>query len=146
MLERNFANIYTKFKLEFYKKIFIKLEDREASLTAVEVFCTEVIYALRQPTIQEFAQFIGVSSPNAAYKVNSLIKKGYVQKVQSAKDKREYNLAVTQKFLDYYGVTYDYNKEIVKRINERFSEEEARELSRMLGIICDELMFDVDLK
>ena len=47
----------------------------------------EIIMALGRPTINEFARFVNISPPNAAYKVNSLIQKGYVRKEQSPEDK-----------------------------------------------------------
>lgn len=146
MLEENFINIYTKFKLEFYKKIFSRFEGREATLTAVEIFCVEAIYALNRPSIQEFSNFVGISSPNAAYKINSLIKKGYVNKVQSDYDKREFHLEVTEKFIAYYGITYDYTKVVVERIKERFKKEDVENIDKVLEIICNELMFEVDIK
>ncbi len=139
-------NIYTKFKLQFYKKIFVRFESREASLTTVEMFCMEVIYALKRPSIQEFAVFIGLSSPNAAYKVQSLIKKGYIKKVQSERDKREFFLEVTDKFLDYYGITYDFTKEVAKRMKDRFTKEELVQLDYFLNVISNELMPEVTLK
>ena len=43
----------------------------------------ETIQALGSPTINEFASFMRISPPNAAYKINSLIRKGYIQKIQS---------------------------------------------------------------
>ena len=46
MLEKNFAEIYTKFKLSLYAKVFKHLDGGKDSLSAVEVFCLEVIYAL----------------------------------------------------------------------------------------------------
>ena len=101
MLEESFDRIYTKFKLHFYQTVFSKFENREASLTAVETFCMEIIRALDEPTINEFASFANLSSPNAAYKVSSLVRKGYVEKVQSSSDRREYRLRPTQKFRDY---------------------------------------------
>lgn len=61
-----------------------------------------------KPTINEFASFVQISPPNAAYKVNSLIKKGYLKKVQSENDRREYFLVVTQKYKDYYNISYSY--------------------------------------
>lgn len=79
MLEQAFFRVYTKFKLHFYQEIFKRFQDREASLTTVETFCMESIQALGSPTINEFATFMCISSPNAAYKVNSLVKKGYVR-------------------------------------------------------------------
>ncbi len=146
LIEQHFMNIYTKFKLQFYKKIFVRFESREASLTTVEMFCMEVIYALKRPSIQEFALFIGLSSPNAAYKVQSLIKKGYIRKVQSERDKREFYLEVTDKFLDYYGITYDFTKEVAKRMKDRFTKEELVQLDYFLNVISNELMPEVTLK
>ena len=99
MLENNFAKVYTKFKMSLYAKIFNQDVDVDDRLTAIEVICVEVIYALNNPTIQEFANFAQLSAPNAAYKVNSLVKKGYVNKVQSEVDKREYHLEVTDKYM-----------------------------------------------
>ncbi|MGN0243521.1 MAG: MarR family transcriptional regulator, partial [Lachnospiraceae bacterium] len=98
MLQQSFDRVYSKFKLHFYQKVFEKWQDREASLTTVETFCMEIIYAMHNPTINEFAQVANLSSPNAAYKVNNLVKKGYLQKIQSEEDKREYHLQVTQKY------------------------------------------------
>ena len=92
MLEQKFEIVYTKFKLHFYQEIFERFQNREASLTTVETFAMETIQALGCPTINEFASFMRISPPNAAYKINSLIRKGYVQKIQSAHDKREYHL------------------------------------------------------
>ena len=75
MLKDAFFNVYTKFKLHFYQEIFSRFQDREASLTTVETFCMEAIQALGSPTVNEFATFMRISPPNAAYKVNSLIKR-----------------------------------------------------------------------
>ena len=108
MLEKSFSEVYMKFKLHFYKSLFEKIQNRETSLTTVETFCIEIIYAMNNPTVSEFAQFIQISSPNAAYKVNSLIKKGYLRKVQSESDKREYHLEVTEKYLNYYNISSSY--------------------------------------
>lgn len=96
MLDRAFDRVYTKFKLHFYRAVFARFQNREASLTTVESFCMEIINALGHPTINEFSSFVNISPPNAAYKINNLIQKGYVTKRQSPDDKREYHLYVTQ--------------------------------------------------
>ena len=146
MLENNFANVYTKFKMSLYAKVFNQDVKAEDSLTAIEVLCVELIYALGRPTINEFASFAQLSAPNAAYKVNNLVKKGYVNKVQSETDKREYHLEVTDKYMQTYGVTYDYIGTVMKRIRERFSPEEVEELEEILGVIDEELMPEVSSK
>lgn len=143
MLERLFEEVYVKFKLHFYQEIFERFQMREASLTTVETFAMETIQALGSPTVNEFATFMRISPPNAAYKVNSLIKKGYVRKVQSQADKREYHLEVTEKYQSYYNISSDYVKTVVGRMRQRFSPEEQEKLTQMLQIITTELMPEV---
>ena len=124
MLEKLFVEVYTKFKLHFYQEIFERFQNREASLTTVETFAMETIQALDSPTINEFASFMRISPPNAAYKVNSLIRKGYVRKVQSREDKREYHLEVTRKYQDYYNISSSYIETVVGRMRQRFTPED----------------------
>lgn len=145
MLNSAFATVYSKFKLHFYQKVFSRLQGREASLTAVETFCMEIIQALDKPTVNEFATFVQISPPNAAYKVNSLIQKGYLEKVRSDTDRREYHLVVTQKYEDYYNISYGYLTEVMERIKQRFGEDDVRRLEEMLTIISDELMPEIAL-
>ena len=144
MLKDAFFNVYTKFKLHFYQEIFSRFQDREASLTTVETFCMEIILALGEPTVNEFSNFVGISPPNAAYKINNLIQKGYVTKKQSPDDKREYHLYVTQKYIDYYNVSYRYLSTVMERIKNRFPEEDVAKLEEMLDIISNELMPELD--
>ena len=146
MQEDSFIEVYTKFKLHFYREVFSGFQCREATLTAVETFCMEIIQALKEPTINEFASFVNISSPNAAYKVNSLIQKGYVEKVQSPKDRREYHLRPTQKYMDYYNISSQYMHKVVDRVKERFTPEETDQLDRMLRVVGEELMPEVTIK
>ena len=143
MLQVLFNDVYTKFKLHFYQKIFEKLQERETSLTTVETFCMEIIYALKNPTINEFARLANLSGPNAAYKVSSLMKKGYIRKIQSKEDKREYHLEVTEKYIDYYNISYQYVGTVIERMKDRFSEGELEVIQRVLTVMRDELMSEV---
>ena len=145
MFQQSFVNIYTKFKMHFYQKVFERFQDREATLTTVETFCMEMIYALDNPTVAEFANLANISSPNAAYKVNSLVKKGYLKKVQSKDDKREYHLEVTEKYINYYNISYGYMQVVMDRIRERFDKEELETLDRVLEIIDKELMPEINI-
>ena len=137
MLDQAFEQVYTKFKLHFYQQIFSKFENREATLTTVESFCMEVILALGQPTIAEFSKLMNLSTPNASYKINNLVKKGYLKKVQSSADKRKY--------IDYYNISYAYLQEVVDRAKQRFTPEDLQKLEQMLHIVSDELMPEIPL-
>ena len=144
-LEKSFATIYTKFKLHFYQTIS-KRKTVDEALTIFEVFCMEGILALEQPTIAQFGRLMNLSTPNAAYKVNNLVKKGYVERVQSQADKREYHLRPTQKYLDEYNVSYSYLDTVIARAREHFSEEELEKFAQMLEFIGNELMPEGDVE
>lgn len=145
MLNQAFNEVYTKFKLHFYQEIFRRFQDREASLTTAETFCMESIMALGRPSVNEFATFMRISPPNAAYKVNSLVKKGYIRKIQSPEDRREYHLEVTQKYIDYYNISSSYMAEVMDRIVHRFPAEDCAKLEEILTVVSRELMPEVPL-
>lgn len=145
MLEEKFQTVYTKFKLHFYQEIFARFQSREASLTTVETFAMEAILALGMPTVNEFASFMRISSSNAAYKINSLIRKGYVEKVRSSQDKREHHLKVTEKYMHFYNISNDYLRTVMERIRVRFTPAECDKLEEILTIMDQELMPEVQL-
>ena len=134
------SEVFQQFRVSYYRDVFRKIKTRELSLTTVEVFCVEIIAALKNPTINEFASFIGISSPNAAYKINSLIQKGYIEKVQSDTDKREYYLTVTDKFYEYYAISERYLLLAEKRLKETLSPEDYTTFNRILNQISEEIM------
>ena len=88
---------------------------------------------------------MNLSTPNAAYKINSLVKKGYVERIQSSTDKREYHLRPTQKYIDYYNISYSYLHQVMERAKERFSAEDLKKLEEMLVIFSNELMPEISL-
>jgi len=100
-------------------------------LSATEAFSVEVIYLLDRPTIGEFADFIGISQPNASYKVNSLVTKGYLERVSNDDDHREAHLLVTKKFLDYYGRQLPDMKSAVASAVSSFTEQEVQLLASL---------------
>lgn len=145
MLQQAFERVYSKFKLHFYQKVFEKFQDREATLTTVETFCMEIINAMNEPTVNEFARVANLSSPNAAYKVNHLMKKGYVQKVQSKEDKREYHLKVTEKYLQYYNISAGYMNGVITKLQDRLSKEDMETMIRILTIMDEEIMKEIPI-
>ena len=139
MLEKEFERLYLKLRADFYQRLFARVKEHEGSLSATEAFCAEVIFLLKRPSIGEFANFINISQSNATYKINSLIAKGYIKKTPSSRDKREYRLEVTSKFLDYYGLSSSYIRDIMTKIREDLSEEEAESLESAIKKILNEL-------
>ena len=144
MLQKCFTTIYSKFKLYSYQHFFGQWKEREVSLTTVETFCMEIIYNLGTPTVNEFAKMANISSANAAYKINNLVKKGYLRKVQSEEDRREFHLEVTDRYKDYCAINQDYLMEVMRRVKDKLSEEELKEFERYLTLMSD-LMTEVQI-
>lgn len=141
MLASNFSRVYDKFKLSLYERLFTKFNnDSKDALSPSEVICMEIIVALHRPTINEFTKMAQMSPPNAAYRINRLVKKGYIYKRQNKDDKRQYTLIVTKKYKENYGDIFNYVDLVSERIENRFPPEDVDKLNKMLRIIADELM------
>ena len=145
-LEYTFTEVYTKFKLHFYQRVFQRLKSREATLTAVETFSIEIINALGKPTVSEFAQFVDISVANATYKVQSMIRKGYLRKERSEEDKRESHLMVTERFFEYQKLSTNYIGQVIKRIEETCSLQDVEAFKRVLETMSDNLMPEIELR
>ncbi len=145
MLQDKIHSIYLKMKLYYYRRIFRRIDARaEDSLTALEIFCAEAISGLGSPTLTEFAHFINVSQPNAAYKIANLEKKGYVDKIKSEEDGRIVHLVVTDKFKQIYGSSERYASILGRRLERRYSQEQIALFSEMLETLSDDMMKEVN--
>lgn len=112
-------------------------------MTATETFAVEVIHALKHPTVNELASFLEMSQPNITYKIGSLVKKGYVRKVQSEEDKREVFLEVTDRFHQYYDMKNEYVGKVLSRLSDRVSEQRLEDFGNILQLMSRELMPEV---
>ena len=144
MIEENFRDVFDKFELQFFRKIFDLVREREGSLSAMEAFSLEVIAMLDRPTVGQFADFLNISQSNATYKVNSLIKKGYIERQNSQVDRREYHLVLSEKFLNYVGLFNNYEHTVMERIEKRFPPEDVQKFDEILRVMSDELMPECD--
>ena len=138
MLEK-MLKTFQKLRLEFYRKIFTRVRERDGSLSAMEVFSLEIIYALGRPTIGQFARFIGISQSNATYKVNSLMKKGYIIRQPSQEDGREYNLELSEKFYGYSDMLEENVRTITRNVLEQLTPEEIAVIDKAADILNKEL-------
>lgn len=128
MLHKTFQEVYDVFKMNFYESLCRNCIE----LSMSEAFSLDIIYMLGTPTILEFANYMNISQPNATYKINQMIAKGYLTKHPSNDDKRSYTLHVTQKFLDLYRTNDLYIKEILSEIEDEFDEAYVNQLEALL--------------
>ena len=91
-----------------------------------------MIYLLGSPTITQLAETLGISQPNATYKVNNLVAKGYVCKTVSADDKRECRVTVGERFYKYYGNSTRFIDDAVDALCADYSADELLTFEKML--------------
>lgn len=135
MLSQEFQNVYNIFKMNFYASMCANSKE----LTMQEAFSLDIIYMLGQPTILEYAKYMGISQPNATYKINQMIDKGYLIKEVCKEDKRAYRLKVTKKFLACYRDNDRYIKKTLGDIENMFTKEEVQLLEKMLTTIQQQM-------
>lgn len=127
MLEEQFEKLYLMFRTNYYRELLCGAMG-PGGISASESFCAELIYLLKRPTVSSFARHLGISVPNANYKINALVKKGYVTRVPCPTDQRVVLLEVTDKFLGSYGLNNQGNALLMQRIRTRFTEDEVARL------------------
>jgi Transcriptional regulators len=132
MLEKEFEKLYFKFRDNFCKNLFSNVNEEKDGLSPTESYCVEAIYLLNRPTVHQFANYVNISQPNATYRISNLINKGYIKKVLSTEDRREYFLEVTDKFSKNYGMNAFFNSELIKQVYEKFTQEEIDQMDQIL--------------
>lgn len=137
MLTDDVINLYKRFRLLNYREMFGRIHEKDGSLSATEAFAADVIYLLEKPTITQLAETLGISQPNATYKVNNLSAKGYVHKATSEDDRRECRLHVSERFHSYYDTSDRFIQDAVKKLEAEYSAEELETFSNMLRALCD---------
>ena len=137
MFKESFKEVFDKFKFQFFCRIFDLVRERDGSLTAMEAFSLEIIDMLQAPTVSQFADFLDISQSNATYKVNSLIRKGYLVRKVSDLDRREAHLILSEKYRSYMSLLTSYEDKVMDRIAARFPQEDLDTLQPAIDMAVD---------
>ena len=142
MLEQQILRLYRMLRLLAYRKMFGTIHEKKGSLSATEAFSADVIHLLGTPTMSQFAAYLGVSQPNATYKVSSLVAKGYVQKTVPEEDRREVRLQTCGKFNSYFEEQSERLTRAIESLTDTYSSEQ---LSLVAGVL-DTLVGRIDIE
>lgn len=132
MLTDEIRKLYKKMRLISYREMFGRIREKDGSLSATEAFAADVIFLLENPTITKLAETLGISQPNATYKVNNLVAKGYVEKSIPVEDRRECRLSVAERFHRYYDKSDAFIDRAVAQLRGQFTPREMETFSRVL--------------
>lgn len=140
MLDNLLEEFYMKLTMSFYKTASRNQALDIENLSTVEMSCLEIVYYLKNPTYSELAEFLNISQPNATYRINKLIKKGFLRKTNDDNDKRIYRLQVTDKFMDYYCLNDTYIENILTQLKNQCTPQELEQFKKTLKILTKEIM------
>ncbi len=139
MLQQSIRHLYRILRLNSYRQMFGAIQEKSGSLSATEAFSADIINLLGEPTLGQFADTIGISQPNATYKVNNLAAKGYVEKMISESDRREVRLRTAGKFDHYFSESDEKVEAAVQQLKTNYSQEEIETATRVLNALLAEL-------
>ena len=139
MLEQQILRLYRKLRLLSYRKMFGAIREKSGSLSATEAFSADVIHLLGAPTMTQFATFLGVSQPNATYKVSNLVAKGYVQKSVPEADRREVRLQTCGKFNSYFEEQSERLTRAIASLADTYSPEQLALASEVLETLDERI-------
>ena len=142
MLEQQILRLYRMLRLLAYRKMFGTIHEKKGSLSATEAFSADVIHLLGTPTMSQFAAYLGVSQPNATYKVSSLVAKGYVQKTVPEEDRREVRLQTCGKFNSYFEEQSERLTRAIESLTDTYSSEQLS----LVAEVLDTLVGRIDIE
>jgi DNA-binding MarR family transcriptional regulator len=132
MLYKQIKTLYEHFRLEHYRQLFGRIREKDGSLSATEAYAADVIYLLGNPTVSTFAEVLGISQPNATYKINNLEAKGYVKRSASDGDRRECRVSVGDRFYSYYNTECPFITRGLEKLEQSYTPEQLALFEQML--------------
>ena len=107
-------------------------DERFSELSMRQMLYLNTIIRLGHPTFSDLAKELSVSKPSVTANVSSLIRKGYVQKVQDHEDLRSFHILCTPKAEEFNELHQSIHKDLAAHLAAQLNAEEIDQLSRLL--------------
>ena len=107
--------------------------DNEMSLETY--YCLETLRKSETVTMTELAQQLKVPKQQATKLVDKLYQYGFIERQYHENDRRMIWLRLTQKAVDYLDEYYLKNKDFLRSLEEKLSQEELRRLNEAVEIL-----------
>ncbi len=133
-----FIKTYNKLKLKFINKL-IDLSNQN-NISFSEIVIAEYIYLNEGIGIKKLTEKLKLSPSNINYKLDILIKKNILYKKQSEKDKREYNLFISEEYKKINQKEYRYLSSLDSRLKLNLKTEDYEKSKELLIKIEDEIV------
>ena len=103
-----------------------------SDLTQQQFHYLQVIVRMKNPTLTELADELGLTKPTVTVLVNRLVEKGYITRVKSDEDRRSIHLIINKKGAKVNSLREIAHNRIAEKIKSGFSETETVIFSELL--------------
>jgi len=103
-----------------------------SDLTQQQFHYLQVIVRMKNPTLTELADELGLTKPTVTVLVNKLVEKGYITRVKSDEDRRSIHLIINKKGAKVNSLREIAHNRIAEKIKSGFSETETVIFSELL--------------
>lgn len=108
-------------------------DERFAELSMRQMYYLNTILRMEQPTFSDLARELNVTKPSVTVIVGTLIKRGYVQKVQDAEDRRTYHILSTAKGKEFSQLHEATHKRLADFLAAQLNQSEVEQLASLMG-------------
>jgi DNA-binding MarR family transcriptional regulator len=121
--------------IEIVSRLIAKMEtqaigqEQFAELSMRQVYYLETILRMESPTFGDVAQSLRITKPSVTAIVEKLIQKGYVEKVQSEKDRRIYHIVPTSKAVEFSRLHENTHRQMAQLFTINLNEDEIQQLA-----------------
>lgn len=114
--------------LDIEQKALITDEFKDISVTDMHII--EAVGIDEPKTMTAISKLLGVTMGTLTIGMNGLVKKGYVLRVRSTKDRRIVYASLTEKGLSAYRHHKNFHKSMIESVMKNLTEEEASVLTK----------------
>ena len=107
-------------------------DERFAELSMRQTLYLNTILRLEHPNFSDLARELGVSKPSVTAIVGTLIRKGYVERVQDGEDRRAYHILPTNKAEEFDKIHAATHKRLADFLAAQLSSSEVDQLVGLL--------------
>jgi DNA-binding MarR family transcriptional regulator len=116
---------------------WMQREDHSFGLSYHSLLYLNIIASIPDCTVSRLADMLGITTPGITEKVNGLVQKGLVEKIQSEKDRRVFQLVLRPDVRDMYESWDRFSGELEARLLEKYPQEDIALFCRILRDIAD---------
>jgi DNA-binding MarR family transcriptional regulator len=107
-------------------------DERFAELSMRQMFYLNTIIRMGHPTFSDLARALAVTKPSVTALVTTLIKKGYVKKVQDDEDRRAFHIVLTPQGVQFEQLHASIHKRLADLLASRLNGDDVEQLACLM--------------